>query len=250
MTELARRIARHTLPAPLWRWVKSHAPGAERPVGWVNFGHLRRVTPIARRFGLDRGTPVDRYYIASFLAAHASDVRGRVLEIGDASYTRRYGGDRVTRSDVLHAVPGNPEATLVGDLASGEGLPSDAFDCVILTQTLHLVFDVRAAMRTLHRILRPGGTLLVTVPGISQTTDDNWRDSWYWALTVPAMRRLALECFPEALVEVESHGNVLTAVAFLHGLARQELRAGELAVVDRDFPLVVTLRARKAPRGG
>jgi SAM-dependent methyltransferase len=220
--------------------------GTPRP-GAVRFGHLRRTRPINRHWGWERGQPVDRFYIERFLARHAGDVRGRVLEAGDDAYTRRFGGGRVTRRDVLHVHAGDPAATVVADLASADHVPSDAFDCIILTQTLHLVYDVRAAMRTLHRILRPGGTLLATAPGISQTTDDSWRESWYWALTAPSMRRLALECFPADRVEVESHGNVLAAVAFLHGLAREELRPAELAAADGDFPVVVALRARKPP---
>ncbi|HEX5580756.1 MAG TPA: glycosyltransferase, partial [Gemmatimonadaceae bacterium] len=214
--------------------------------GTVVFGSLRRTAPINRHWGWERGQPVDRHYIEAFLAAHAADVRGRVLEVGDDSYTRRFGGERVTRRDVLHAYEGNPIATFVADLADADHLPSDTFDCVILTQTLHLVFDVHAAMRTLHRILAPGGTLLLTVPGISQTTDDSWRTSWYWSFTTYSLERLARGSFPADAVTVRSHGNVLTAVAFLHGLARQELRPDELAVTDPDFPLVVTLRAVKS----
>ncbi len=213
--------------------------------GRVRFGSLRRTEPVNRHWGWERGQPMDRFYVEEFLARHAGDVRGRVLEVGDDSYTRRFGGDRVTVRDVLHVHAGNPVATVVADLADAGHVPSDTWDCIILTQTIHLVYDLRAAMRTLHRILRPGGVLLVTAPGISQTTDDSWRDSWYWALTVASMRRLALGEFPEDGVEVESRGNVLTAVAFLHGLAREELRPEELAATDRDFPLVVTLRARK-----
>jgi hypothetical protein len=236
-----RRLAR--------RWRGGHGARSGRPrPGRVRFGSFRRVEPINRHWGWERGQPVDRYYIEEFLGRHAADVRGRVLEVGDDSYTRRFGGDSVTRRDVLHVHPGNPIATVVADLADAEHLPSDTWDCIILTQTIHLVYDVRAAMRTLYRILTPGGVLLVTAPGLSQTTDEQWRDSWYWAFTVASMRRLATELFPEVEVEVASHGNVLAAVAFLHGLAREELATEELAATDRDFPLLITLRARKPPR--
>ncbi len=216
------------------------------PVGRVRMGDLRRVTPINRHWGCERGGPVDRHYVEAFLARHAGDVRGRVLEVGDDAYTRRFGADRVVTSDVLHVPPGTSAATIVADLADADHLASDAFDCIILTQTLQFVYDVRAALRTLHRILAPGGTLLVTVPGISQTTDENWRDSWYWGFTVPSVTRLAAGCFSRNEIEVESHGSVLTAVAFLHGLGWPELRPEELAATDRDFPLLITLRARKA----
>ena len=48
---------------------------------------------LSRDFGFDRGTPIDRYYIESFLSTHASDIRGHVLEVADNTYTRRFGGD-------------------------------------------------------------------------------------------------------------------------------------------------------------
>ena len=79
----------------------------------------RQVKPVSRYWGYDRGQPIDRYYIEKFLAANAEHIRGRVLEIGDKSYTRQYGGEHVTVSDVLHVIEGNPAATIVGDLAKG-----------------------------------------------------------------------------------------------------------------------------------
>ena len=66
------------------------------------------------------------------------------------------------------STPTRPEATIVADLADAAHIPADAFDCIILTQTLHLIFDVRAAVATVRRILAPGGVVLATVPGISQ----------------------------------------------------------------------------------
>src|SRR6266571_8058901 len=95
---------------------------------WQN---LRQVEPVDRSFGLGRGTPIDRYYIEKFLERHRADIRGRVLEVGDAAYTRRFGGERVTRSDILHTPPGGKSATLIGDLASGEGIPRGEFDCIV-----------------------------------------------------------------------------------------------------------------------
>src|SRR5215208_4062442 len=130
------------------------------PVGGVRLGSLARTRPISRNYGWERGTPVDRFYIGRFLTAHASDVRGRVLEVGDDTYTRRYGGDRVTQSDVLHASPGNPQATIVADLADAPEIADASFDCVICTQTLLLIYDVRAAVKTIRRILTPGGMAL------------------------------------------------------------------------------------------
>ena len=230
-------------PRALVGWLLGRRPP---PPGAVRFGSLRRLTPISRAFGYDRGLPVDRHYIEAFLDAHQHDVRGAVVEVGDDTYTRRFGAERVTRSDILHVSADNPRATIVADLANAEHIPSDSFDCVIVTQTLHLIFDVAAAVRTVHRVLRPGGVCLATVPGISQVDAGAWQDYWFWSLTPAAARRLFTDAFADGSVAVESHGNVLASTAFLYGLAASELSREELDARDPSYPMLVTIRAVKA----
>lgn len=215
-----------------------------QPVCWSN---LRRFQPISQVFGFDRGQCIDRYYIETFLARHANDIRGHVLEVGDNVYTCKFGGERVIRSDVLHATPGNSQATIIADLTCADYLPSETFDCIILTQTLQFIYDVRAAIRTLHRILKPEGVLLATFPGISQVSRydmDRWGD--YWRFTTLSARRLFEEVFLMGCVEVSTHGNVLVAIAFLHGLAAKELEPEELEYRDPDYEVLITVRAVKA----
>jgi SAM-dependent methyltransferase len=237
------RLSRLMLPGPLDEWLRRlRLRDTPVPPGAVRFGDLRRLTPMSRTFGFDRGQPVDRHYIETFLGRNASDIRGRVLEVGDATYTRRFGGQRVSRSDVLHVSDGNPHATIVADLAHSDAIPSAAFDCVILTQTLHLVYDVHAAVATLRRILAPRGSCLITVPGISQIDSGRWRDSWYWAFTPASLRRTLAERFGTS-VSVESFGNVLAASAFLYGLSAAELTLEELAMTDASYPVTVAARA-------
>jgi SAM-dependent methyltransferase len=247
ITTLGKKVTRQTLPAPIYHWLKAkwRREVYDPPIGWVCFGNLRRTAPINRNWGRDRGLPIDRYYIERFLSAHAADIQGHVLEIGDDAYTRRFGRERVTRRDVLHISEGNPDATIVGDLTCAEHIPTDRFDCVILTQTLQLIYDVRAALKTLHRILKPGGVLLATVPGISQIGDKEWGDYWCWSFTPKSVRRLFEDNFRGADVKAESRGNVLAAIAFLHGLAAQELREEELDHSDPAFPVTITVRAVK-----
>jgi len=216
----------------------------------VHLGSLRRTTPISRHFGYDRGKPVDRHYIDAFLRRHAMDIRGRVLEVGDSAYTREFGGDRVSASDVLHVDPDATGATVISDLQKGDNLPSDAFDCVILTQTLHLLFDMPAAVATLHRILKPGGVLLVTVPGVSSVDSGEWGGTWMWSLTAASLGRLLVQSFAENDITVTAYGNVLTAVAFLHGLAEDELRPQDYDVTDPHYPVIVAGRAKKAEHVG
>jgi SAM-dependent methyltransferase len=210
---------------------------------------LTRLEPVSRIFGFERGKPVDRWYIERFLAAHATDVRGRVLEVAETTYTQWYGGDDVTRSDVLHAAPGNPAATVVGDLVTGEGLPRDAFDCFVMTQTLQVIWDVAAAVRGTRDLLAPDGVLLATVPGISQISREDRRD-WgdWWRFTSDSVRRLFEEAYGPENTEVEAHGNVLSSACFLYGFAAEELTEAELAHNDPDFELLMTVRAVKRAR--
>jgi glycosyltransferase involved in cell wall biosynthesis len=246
---LLKQSAQRIVPAPVRRRLQAHW-GRRRhgpPLGAVDFGSLRRVTPVGRLLGRDRGLPIDRYYIERFLAANADRIRGRVLEIDDDRYTRTFGGDRVTRRDVLHVHPGNPRATIVADLTwADDRIPSDRFDCIILTQTLPFIYDVHAVVNTLHRILRAGGVVLATVGGITQISRrDMERWGHYWSFTTLSARWLFEEAFPAANVRIDSFGNVLAATAFLHGLAAEELRPPELDYRDPDYEFLITVIAEK-----
>lgn len=246
-----REVADRTIPRQVRGMVGLLGFGgrARPPSGWLHFGNLRRVTPLSRTFGFDRGTPVDRYYIEQFLQEHAADIRGHVLEVGDRAYTTRFGQDHVNRSDVLHAQPGNPEATLVGDLCTGEGIPEGTYDCVVLTQVLPFLWDFLAAIAHVERALKPGGVVLATIPGISQISRfdaSQWGD--YWRFTSMSAERLFEERFRPDHVQIDVYGNVLAATAFLHGVAAQELRSDELEYRDPDYEVTITVRAVKAAR--
>lgn len=248
LMKVARRIIPSSVRQQLrLRWERRHV---SPPVGAIDFGGLRRVTPVARRLGRDRGRPIDRYYIERFLAANAASIRGRVLEIGDDRYTRQFGGDRVTMSDVLHVHPDNPRATIVADLTRADHLPPGRFDCIILTQTLPFIYDIHAAIRTVHRILAPGGVALATVGGVTQigrSKTDTW--DYHWGFTTRSARMLFEEAFPPANITIDSFGNVLSATAFLHGLAAGDLRPAELEFRDPDYEFLITIKAVKATSG-
>lgn len=206
-------------------------------------GTLRRTSPLSDGFGFDRGTPVDRYYIDRFVEENRGAIHGRVLEIKNSRYTHQFGSDVVQR-DVLDIDPTNRNATIVADLAAADGIPADAFDCFILTQTLQLIFDTRSAIFHAHRILRPGGVLLCSVPCVARMTP-GCIDSDHWRFTRASCSRLFGDVFPRDRVTVRTHGNVLTAIAFLTGMAAEELRQRELDHDDENFPLLVTVRAEK-----
>jgi SAM-dependent methyltransferase len=216
--------------------------GQPPPPGLLRFGDFRRVTPLSTNFGYERGAPIDRYYIESFLAEHAEDVHGRVLEVQENAYSRRFGGSNVEVSDVLSLLPDNPRATIVADLSEGEEIPSDCYDCAIVTQVLHLIPDPRKAVRTVHRILRPGGVALITVPGISQV---EWAETWYWSFTILSAQALFADVFGGSNVRARAYGNVLAATSFLWGMAVEELDDLELDYPDPYYQVTVAVRAIK-----
>ena len=208
---------------------------------------LWRTEPVSRQYGFDRGTPIDRYYIERFLTTHSAFIRGRVLEVQDNDYTVRFGGSRVTHSDVLHVDPGHPGVTIVADLCNAPEIASDTFDCIILTQTLFLIPDLDAIAQTLARILKPGGVLLVTTAGISPIChheDELW--GHYWNLTRRSVELIFAGPFGAGTIEIECFGNVLSAICSLQGLAAEELQAAELDLRDDLYPVIIGARIAKS----
>ena len=243
-----KALAKAALPDSKQLWLRNNYRRIKRwpPVGMVRFGSLRTVSPISSVFGFDRGQCIDRYYIEIFLRDHALDIRGHVIEVGDDCYTHRFGGDQVCKSEILHATSDNPRATIVADLTSAESILSDSYDCIVLTQTLQFIYDTPAAIRTLYRILKPNGVLLATFPGISQISRydmDRWGD--YWRFTTGSACKLFKSVFPPSNVVVKAYGNVLSTVAFLHGLSAEELKKEELDYHDPDYQMVIAIRAVK-----
>lgn len=215
------------------------------PIGNVNLGDLNRTEPFSKQFGYNRGGPIDRYYIERFLQNESASIHGRVLEIGDNYYTMQYGSAKVKKSDILHIDDSNKSATFIGDLSNAPQLPDNVFDCIVLTQTLQFIYDFKDALKTCHRILSPGGTLLLTVPGITPIAYDKWGEAWYWSFTDMAMNKIMEETFPDAQIEVNNYGNVLSASAFLYGMGEKELTREQLDVHDPNMQVIVTVKAVK-----
>ncbi|MCU1698692.1 MAG: methyltransferase [Mycobacterium sp.] len=216
-------------------------------VGAVDMGDLRRLTPISRISGRDRGTPVDRYYIERFLEDNCSDIHGRVLEIRDDTYSRRYGGDRVVEVEVLSKAETaeDTKATIIADLSNAPQIASEQFDAIIFTQTLQFIYDAPAAIDTLYRLLKPGGVLLMTVPG---TTSAGLAIAELWSFTERSVRALLTGPFHKDDISTVVGGNVLAAMALLQGLSHEELGTNELEYLDPDYPVIIAARAVKTGR--
>ncbi|MGV0107958.1 Methyltransferase type 11 [Nostoc sp. DSM 114160] len=250
--EQLKLIVQKTLPYPIHHWLTTQLQAYKHhpPVGRVNFGDLGRLQPISRNWN-GRGQPIDRYYIEKFLSRNSDDIRQRVLEVADNNYSRKWGGEKVTKSDILNVIEGNPYATIVGDLVDAPQIASNSFDCIILTQVLQYIYDIQSALKTIHRILKPGGVVLATLPNITplldpDDNDESWGTScWCWNFTKISAQQLFEEVFPKENIQVETHGNALAATAFLQGLAVQDIPKGKLDYHDRSYEVTITVRAVK-----
>ena len=208
----------------------------------VDMGRLDRFKPFSTRFGYDRGGPVDRVYIEGFLAENADVIRGKVLEIADNVYTIKFGGTKVTKSEILHINDENPKATIVGDLTALSHEFDGQFNCIILTQTLHLIYDYKEALKTCRRLLAPGGSLLLTVPGITNIDHDDWGKLFYYSFTSHSMEKLAGEIFPGDKASVKYYGNIKTATAFLYGLGVDEITSSSYEKNDPHYQVIISLK--------
>jgi peptidoglycan/xylan/chitin deacetylase (PgdA/CDA1 family) len=212
----------------------------------IDWGSFDQPDPIARDWGYARGGPVDRRYIRAFVARHSSDIHGRVLEIQEDDLTRAFGGRRVTRADVLDVDGSNPRAHLIADLRSAPQLAGDTYDCIVLTQTAHVIDDPDRVLGECHRLLKPGGVLLATFPSVSRVCLEYGLRGDFWRVTPAGARVLAERAFGSQ-VDIDPFGNVKTTIAFLHGLGEAELSDADYNVADPYNPMLVGVRARKVP---
>ncbi len=203
------------------------------------FGTLRRLTPISQCDGYDRGLPIDRFYIDQFLAEHSKKISGTVLEVGDTRYTDKF-GDSVSDSDVVD-IQASDKVTILADLAHADSIPSSYYDCVIVSQTLQYIEDLDSALSHLRRILKPNGTLLVTVPSIQRL--DGPTD--FWRFTPAMCTKYFLRHFGVGAIQVKEYGNLLTAIGAISGIASQELSSAEIIAPDLAYPIIIAVSAQK-----
>lgn len=246
MTPVAalRYLVAKVLPRPAIEFLRRVRRRRVSPgVGQIDFGDLARLKPIGTDYGFQRGTPVDRIYIERFLRRHSGLITGHVLEVGEDSYSRRF-GTGITSQEVLNIAEGDPNTTIVGDIATPGLIPADSIDCMVLTQMLQYVFDLSAAVREIRNALKPGGAVLATVPALTQVDHAEW--SMYWHFTTLSAKRIFADAFGEENVEVEVFGNAFAATCFLQGISVEDIGEEWLEPVDPMFPVTIGVVARKA----
>lgn len=210
---------------------------------------LRRLWPLDD--GRERGQPVIRHYWETFLNDHQADVRGDCLEIGSTQTLRRVGGDRLGRADAIDLVARNG-VTVVADLSRADALSGNAYDCFVVPFTMHLIYDLDAAMHHALRLLKPGGVLLVNFPcvdyyfanGLDMGTGRPLFVFW-WFTPIQVenlLRRAGLSAEDFALT---ISGNLFTRVAHQMNMPVEELTAEERSHDDAGHPLLISVRIVK-----
>ena len=231
-----------------WWWRLARLPLVRQ----LRTSQLRRLSPVGK--GRQRGTPIVRYYWGRFLERHRADIRGTVLEVGTTATVRQYGGDAVSRADALDLAPHSPEVVVVADLTRADHVPADQYDCFVNQFTMHLIYDVDAALHHSIRMLKPGGVLLVNFPcvdyyfpkGLDMGTGApvflHW---WFTPIQVENLLRRAGLASDDYSMEIS--GNLFARVAYQMNLPAEELAREELQHADPGHPLLICVRVVKPP---
>lgn len=194
--------------------------------------------PYSRNFGSERGTAVDRYYIDKFISQYQKYIYGDVMEIGTDMYTKCYGGRHVKNTYICHVEGG--DNWLKVNFETGEGIEDEKVDCLICTQTLQYIYDLKTAMQNIYRLLKNNGTVLITVPGIKQLCrfdDQKWGE--YWSFTPKSLAKLCKEVADDNDFEVISYGNIKSAFSYMYGVCKEELNIEDLSYNDEQYPFLI-----------
>ena len=110
----------------------------------------------------------DRYYINDYVELNKKYIKGDVLEFagGDVIYAKKYGDNPNVRIMCgLNHKEAYPNADYYADLDNTNTLPNQKFDCIVATQVIMYMNSPLQALKSLKYMLKPNGTLILTVPG-------------------------------------------------------------------------------------
>lgn len=201
----------------------------------------RELMPISKKHGFDRGTPIDRYYAEKFLEQHRDNIKGKVLEVGNRFYTKKFGGDKVEVSDILDIDPLNKRANIISDIRDLKEVKDDTYDCFVMTFVIGLIDDYDSALKEARRILKPGGVLLAVTDSSSSynpKTD-------YWRFTPNSTTLVFGKAFGEENLKIKTYGNVLSGQYTWVGMAAEELSKKELDYHHPRYTTVIGIKAIK-----
>ncbi|WP_083733561.1 class I SAM-dependent methyltransferase [Actinomadura sp. CNU-125] len=208
-------------------------------LGRIDWGQLRRLTPICPAFGKSRGTPIDRHYLDQFIAEVRSQVSGEVVEIGGRDGNRdAYGFTKAARYRGMD-IAADPEVSLLCDATDPASLPPECLDAVVAFNVLEHTARPWEVVANMWRWLRPGGTAYCMVPNaqrVHEAPNDYWRP-------LPAALTAMFHDWSER--RVRQYGNPLTVIASYMGVPAEELDAAELDAYHPEYPVASCIIAHK-----
>jgi len=199
--------------------------------------------PISNVYGTDRGQSIDRFYIENFLKNNSSIIKGRTLEILDNKYTKNFGDKKVIQSDVLDIDKKNSDANIIADLRNMPEIKENTYDCIILTQVLQFIDNLDQVISECHRILKPGGYILATMPSLSRIDCAAGIENDFWRFTQASAKYIFAKKFND--IVIKTYGNSRVGACFLYGASVEDTPLRVLKKNDNQFPVVITVKARK-----
>jgi hypothetical protein len=188
---------------------------------------------------------IDRLLVERFIGRHASDLRGAVLEYGQASLAAKY-GTQVKSIDVVGG-PHNPMATIIADPSEIGALPGRHYDCCLAVEDTGRWTAPAQVLAGLWESLLPGGVLLVATPVVGPVQPTGPDGVGRWCATPEGLATLIKEVCSSGKAEVESFGSLVSSMAVLLGLAGADLRDGEMETDDPRYPVLAAARVMKEP---
>ena len=172
-------------PRPTSEEIKAYYPEDYAPYTYVAPEDERsRIDSLDRAFG---------YWKRARVTAKAHPQPGRLLDVGGATGNFLHAMQQRGPWDV-HGLDISPEATRYAreryglDMFTGElaqaAYPDSYFDVVTVWDVLEHVHDPAEVLREMHRILKPGGLLLVRVPN-ADTWDARLFGEYWVGLDAP-----------------------------------------------------------------
>lgn len=207
--------------------------------------------PVERAQGALIGKSIKRFYVDNYIYKNRRSIRGVVGEMEDRRYTELYGDTRRIRESYIieHYVdfPENERFGLDMDLSTGEGVIAEKFDCFICTQTLTYIINLEKAIDSLIKMLKQGGILLITFPGMLHRASAQELDAYkpLYGILPSAIHKLLTPYLDNIEYSMEVYGNVKCAVATLYGIPSDVFTEEEMLKKDEDYPLLVGMKIKK-----
>ncbi|NIV38353.1 MAG: methyltransferase domain-containing protein [Anaerolineae bacterium] len=121
-----------------------------------------------------------RYFSAAFLAQYKAvlpaidrHVRGKVIDLGCGTMPfRETLSDKAEVYHTLELRPTSEETTYVGDIQDMHMIENGLYDSILCLEVLEHIPSPCMALREMHRILAPGGMVILSVPHLSRLHEE------------------------------------------------------------------------------